>query len=125
MSTTQEKELNISCIDREDHILKWLLLWKSHFSISPKEQELLALIISRYLYLTDINIPDLEKKEMLLNTSFRKDICSKMGIPSSQLNFYINALKTKKLLVNNNIPEVLVPKSKLKFNFKYGLEKNS
>ncbi len=98
-------------------ITKWLLVWSMEYPLSPKEMELTTILIARQISLVSKKLNELEVKELLLCTSYRKIIQEGMGISESSLNYYLNALKEKEVLVNGLIIERLLPKASLTFRF--------
>lgn len=115
-------QITINYNNLEEFIEKWLTVWSVEFSLSPKEINILKVIISKYLLLSSKNLNKDEITELLFSSKARKEYQKLCGINENTFNFYLSDLRKRKLIYKNQIYKKLIPENTLTFEFKLNKE---
>jgi hypothetical protein len=110
-------EIQVKCRDKIDITKRWLLIWSTEFKLSPKEIDILSVIIERYQRLKEKGLAIEEISELLFTTKSKKEYQKLCSINDNTLNYYLSIFKKKKIIHKNQIIKYLIPSDKLTFKF--------
>ena len=110
----------------DNYTTLWLVLWQGALNLTPRERDVLAAILDKYLELDKAGVKPPYLWKLVFDTDARKEYCEKIGLSSYNLTNLLGGLKEKKALVNlsyENDVEVLgvtphlLPKKEITFRF--------
>ena len=112
-------------VDKHSHIKNWIKLWNGGMQLTEKEQTFFGELLYRYMNLMDKGIKEPYLGELVFSTKSMGEVKAKLGLTKQGLTNYKMSLRNKGVIMKNDegiwyIPEILVPKTRITFNFKYG-----
>jgi biotin operon repressor len=109
----------------DNYTTLWLVLWQGALNLTPREREVLAAILDKYLELDKGGVTDPWIYKLCFDKDSRKEYCEKLSISSFNLTNLVAGLKEKGALIDmesdgstlTKISLQLIPKKEITFRF--------
>jgi hypothetical protein len=110
---------------KESFSTMWLVLWQGALNLTPRERDVMAEILDRYMELTKEGVTIPWSYKLCFDSDSRKKYCEKLEISSYNLTNLLSGLKEKGAIYDVSadgvtitfISKQLIPVKEITFNF--------